>query len=190
MKNQHKYIPAVYMTLGTCGVATLISGLIVAGIVAFKSFTGELYNPLFRLPVWLVSVITDKPSSLPISIADLKGLPDVYDPWEVTEVIFGGLYLLAMTTATFVVIAYVFIYISNVIADFGVKYRLGAEGAAAYHKERRKRANILREEAETISDLEKAQHEHYVQWKKAFKSELSYDEWKAKFSGVSNYKVN
>lgn len=188
MKNQHQHNPAVYLTLASCGVALIIGGMIIAGIVAFKSVTGELYNPLFSLPVWLVSIIMDKPSSLPTSIADFKGFPDVYDPQRVMETIFDGLYLLAMTTVTFVLISLAFVYISNVIADYALKYKLGEEGAAVYKKAHQEKAIIQRKEAEKISALEKAQYEHYMQWKKSFKSELSYNEWKDKFSGLSNYK--
>lgn len=187
MTNRIQYNPAVYLTLRTGSCLLIIAGLITAGIVVVKSATGELYNPVFRFPAWLVNLIIDAPG-LPNSIAEFKAKTDISTIAGMGQAMIGILYILSVSALTFYLITVAFYYVCNFIDDFALKYKLGEEGAAAYQKEREEKSIIRGKTAETISDLEKAQYEHYVQWKKYFKSELSYDEWKAIYSGVSNYK--
>ncbi|WP_181049372.1 hypothetical protein [Klebsiella pneumoniae] len=59
-------------------------------------------------------------------------------------------------------------------------YKLGAEGARIYEKEQQKIMQRQTESARSLSALESAQHEHWVQWRKFYKSELDYEEWKEK----------
>lgn len=187
MTNQHQHNPATYISLRIGSFALFIVGFIAAGYVTLKSVTGELYNPLTRLPAWIFNYIVGRPA-LPYSMADFKGMGDTFDVQRLGEAIGSAVYLLGMSALTFWLVFLAFIYISNFVYYYALKYKLGAEGAAAYKKEQQKKADIKHEEYKSLSELEAAQREHYFQWKKTFKSELSYDEWKSRFSGVINHK--
>ncbi|HFL3902167.1 hypothetical protein [Klebsiella pneumoniae] len=59
-------------------------------------------------------------------------------------------------------------------------YKLGVEGAKNYEKKKLKELQCQNENDKCLSALKSAQYEHWVQWKKFYKSDLSYEEWQEK----------
>ncbi|WP_227503613.1 hypothetical protein [Klebsiella aerogenes] len=97
-----------------------------------------------------------------------------------TDIIVGGFYLfvafvLSMYLAMFI-IAWIYLWLDKCC----LVYKLGVEGAKNYEKKKLKELQCQNENDKCLSALKSAQYEYWVQWKKFYKSDLSYEEWQEK----------
>ncbi|MEX3557478.1 MAG: hypothetical protein VB135_03385 [Burkholderia sp.] len=143
----------------------------------FYSAKGVIYNPIFRLPAWIINNALGK-TIIPSSTTEFTRLNSIPDYYTFGDTIIGVLYLFVATVMTFYFICFFIAYIYTWINHYCLVYKLGAEGARTYEKEQQKK--LQRQTEKSLSALESAQHEHWVQWKKFYKSELDYEEWKEK----------
>lgn len=169
----------IYLVMRTALIALVPCLLAIGGIAIFYSAKGVIYNPVFRLPAWICNNALGK-TIIPSSTTEFTRLNSIPNYYTFGDTIIGVLYLFIATVITFYFVCFFIAYIYARIGHYCLVYKLGAEGARAYEKEQQKRLQHQTESARSLSALESAQHEHWVQWKKFYKSELDYEEWKEK----------
>lgn len=180
MTSHNQYNPVIYTGLRLGAGAVAVAALFAAAMIAFKSGTGAIYNPLFRIPAWIINNAFDRPF-LASSTADLDSLTttgaNVFG-----DFITSTFYIIVMGCATFYLVVIAGSFIAGHISDYALRYKLGEEGAAEFKRKEAKRFRVLAEKKTAVSDLEKSRRQHYEQWKKFNKSTLSYQEWKSRYS--------
>lgn len=182
MSNQYQHNPAVYFTLRSVAVALAISGVVAAGYIAYISATGTLFNPIFRIPAWLFNALADR-KVLPYSLSDFNVMDQSVDIKTLASgtTIAGVVYLLSASALTFYLVMFIGAYISEIANKYALKYKPGADGAEAYIKEKQEKPKAMSEDDTLLSDLDTVSREHFHQWKKYYKSDLSYEDWKKNF---------
>ncbi|HDZ2972849.1 TPA: hypothetical protein ACIIU7_005234 [Klebsiella pneumoniae] len=175
--NEHHYNRNLYLVMRTALIALVLCLLAIGGIAIFYSAKGVIYNPVFRLPAWIINNVLGK-TIIPSSTTEFTRLYSIPDYYTFGDTIIGVLYLFVATVMTFYFICFFIAYIYTWINHYCLVYKLGAEGVRTYEKEQQKK--LQRQTEKSLSALESAQHEHWVQWKRFYKSELDYEEWKEK----------
>ncbi|HCN2128688.1 TPA: hypothetical protein N6M57_004242 [Escherichia coli] len=175
--NEHHYNRNLYLVMRTALIALVPCLLAIGGIAIFYSAKGVIYNPVFRLPAWIINNVLGK-TIIPSSTTEFTRLYSIPDYYTFGDTIIGILYLFVATVMTFYFICFFIAYIYTWINHYCLVYKLGAEGVRTYEKEQQKK--LQRRTEKSLSALESAQHEHWVQWKRFYKSELDYEEWKEK----------
>lgn len=175
--NEHHYNRNLYLVMRTALIALVLCLLAIGGIAIFYSAKGVIYNPVFRLPAWIINNVLGK-TIIPSSTTEFTRLYSIPDYYTFGDTIIGVLYLFVATVMTFYFICFFIAYIYTWINHHCLVYKLGAEGVRTYEKEQQKK--LQRQTEKSLSALESAQHEHWVQWKRFYKSELDYEEWKEK----------
>ncbi|ENA6345523.1 hypothetical protein ABGC41_003320 [Escherichia coli] len=175
--NEHHYNRNLYLVMRTALIALVLCLLAIGGIAIFYSAKGVIYNPVFRLPAWIINNVLGK-TIIPSSTTEFTRLYSIPDYYTFGDTIIGVLYLFVATVMTFYFICFFIAYIYTWINHYCLVYKLGAEGVRTYEKEQQKK--LQRQTEKSLSALESAQHEHWVQWKRFYKSELDYEEWQEK----------
>lgn len=179
MTNTHHYNRNAYLAMKT-SVYMLAAVVLVAGAAAaFYSAKGIFYNPIFHWPASILNTILGK-TLLPASIADFTRLINIPDYYSIGDIVVGAVYLMIASVITFYFIWSLGLYLATKVDDYCLNYKLGAEGAQEYRKEQLKKMKAVKDKNETIAGLESAQRQHWIEWKKFYKSDLSYEEWKEK----------
>jgi hypothetical protein len=166
-------------------IALVLCFLPIGIAVVFYSIEGIIYNPIFRVPAWVLNNVVGK-TLIPTSLVEFTRLYNIPDYYNIGNIIMGVMHLAIASVLTMYFIYIFSVYICRWMNHYCLVYKLGAEGTKVYYKEQRKKLHRKTESDKALSVLESAQHEHYVQWKKFYKSDLNYKEWKKK---VLNTKI-
>lgn len=180
MTNQHQYNPAVYTGLRLSAGAVMVATLFAASLIAFKSATGEIYNPLFRFFAWLFNSAFQR-HILAYSTRELDGMAITNETNVFGDYIANLFFIVGMGCLTFYLVTETGKYLAGLISDYALKYKLGDEGAAEYKRKQAKKYRLSAEKSRAVSELEKSRRGHYEQWKKHNKSTLTYEEWKLRY---------
>ncbi|EFA3059286.1 TPA: hypothetical protein ACHYGQ_004490 [Salmonella enterica] len=179
MVSSHQYNRNIYVAMRAGAIVLACCFVFIAGVAALYSAKGVFYNPIFHWPAWIINKVLGK-TIIPSSTVEFTRLNNIPDFFSLGDMIIGGIYLIAATGFTFYLACMLGGYIFGFVSDYCLTYKLGVEGARAYKKEQMVKMRLNREKKKAVSELESAQHEHWLQWKKFYKSDLSYDEWKQK----------
>ncbi len=179
MNDEHHYNRNIYFIMRTGLIAFLIFLLGVGAAAIFYSTKGVIYNPIFRFPAWFINSALGK-TVIPSSTTEFTRLYNIPGYYIFTDIIVGVFYLfvafvLSMYFAMFI-IAWIYLWLDKCC----LVYKLGVEGAKNYEKKKLKELQCQNENDKCLSALKSAQYEHWVQWKKFYKSDLSYEEWQEK----------
>lgn len=172
MTNTHYYNRNAYLAMQT-GVYVLVVAVVVVGAAAaYYSAKGIFYNPIFHWPASILNHAFGK-TVLPASTVEFTRLSNISVFYSLGDMVVGVAYLMVASFITFYLIWSLGQYIATKFNDYCLNYKLGVEGAQEYRKE-------LREKMKAETELESAQHKHWIEWRKFYKSDLSYEEWKEK----------
>lgn len=177
--NEHHYNRNLYLIMRTSSIFLVLCLSVIGGAATFYSAKGVIYNPIFRLPAWFINNALGK-TVIPSSTAEFSRLYNIPYYYGFVDIIVGGFYLFMVFILTAYLALFLIIWIYSWLNHYCLVYKLGTEGARAYEKEQQEKLQRQSESAKSLSDLESAQYEHWVQWKKFYKSELSFEEWQKK----------
>lgn len=179
MTNTHHYNRNAYLAMRT-GFFVLGAAVVVGGAATvFYSVKGMIYNPIFHWPAYILNTALGK-TFLPVSTAEFTRLNNIPDYYSIGDMVIGATYLIGVSLITLYLIWSLGQYIALKVDDYCLNYKLGTEGAREYRKEQREKMKIEKAKSEAVAGLESAQHQHWIEWKKFYKSDLTYEEWKEK----------
>lgn len=167
-------------------VDVLLTSMVVLGSVYYTSlsFYG-VFNPFFYFASLLFNNLNNK-QGFPVTLNEYLTYFNGLDLSRFEYLFqFGilSIMIFALLCLTFYVTINCAGYVSEVIKINYIKYRFGSAFLLAFKKVLRKRESLgnmksrLSGEEQSFKD---AEYKHYEEWKRFYKSDLTFDEWKSK----------
>lgn len=167
------------------GLMLALFGLYISICYTYLSFYG-VFNPIYSLFSMVFSGAVGVKDIFPKTIGEYQVLLDKpFNSWVVPfQPYIIGVVLFGIGVLTFFLCLKLSTAAAKYLLHVYIKVRFGSEYLSFFIFEQRLKENVQDKKTEKETQLEslkKAQHEHFKEWKKYHKSQLTYKEWKERF---------